>query len=506
MKALAVLRVSTTSQQIDDQREELYAYIKDMGYDEIVSVEAIGASAVKLDAKYMEMAEKIKSTILDGGIDAVCVWEISRLGRNEVILMDFKEFFIKNKVQFISKNPSLKLLNDDGSVNAGTELAFSLFATMAKQEAQENKARFKRAKSAMMSKGLYVGGNVIKFGYKVQNKTFVEDEEQGKIVRTMFQLYSTGEYSTYTLEKELKDRGMNVSGNKIGKMLRSRAYVGDEVGENGMHYPQIISNELWDKCEEVRKKNFIDMKRGERQSIGAKIVKCYKCGATCTSSSKYYVCCRGEHHGECSNRFRLKKSVADELLERVAQECHLQYLMHLSETEVESYKETIKVLEEKLQVKTNMLLGFDEKKARIVESYMDGLIDREKRDLRLAKVEDDIRVHRDAINSLQERIAAITSLIENHNKSIEEGFDSALDELDLSDLYVVVHMHIKSLTAKPISYGHRDPRTKKENAVEIVITTMTGNKHKFLYFPRYYEKHNLYVWNGKRWVGDRFGK
>ena len=161
MKAIAVLRVSTQSQQIDDQREELYEYIKSMGYDEIIPVEAIGASAVKLDAKYMEMAEKIKATILDGGIDAVCVWEISRLGRNEVILMDFKEFFIKNKVQFISKNPSLKLLNDDGSVNAGTELAFSLFATMAKQEAAENKARFKRAKSAMSSKGQYLGGHSI---------------------------------------------------------------------------------------------------------------------------------------------------------------------------------------------------------------------------------------------------------------------------------------------------------------------------------------------------------
>ena len=502
MKALAVLRVSTTSQQIEDQKEELYAYIKSMGYDEIEPVEAIGASAIKLDEKYLAMADSIKEKILEGGIDAVAVWEISRLGRNEVILMGFKEFFIENKVQFICKNPSLKLLNDDGSVNGGTELAFSLFATLSKQEMQEKKARFKRAKTAMASRGQFIGGNTRKYGYKVVDGFFVEDEEEGKVVRQVFQLYSTGDYSTYTLSKELADRGVEISDNKICKMIRDRAYLGEETSQSGMHYPPIISNELFEKVEQVRNGNKIEMKRGERLVLGAKLVKCYKCGATCTSNSKHFVCSRHSHRGPCDNGFAIRQDVVNDLLWRTASTIHLQYLIDLSENEKEEYKKTLELLKEKLGVRQEKLRQEKDKKSRAAEMYVEGLIDKKKLSQRLQKIEDDILVHQQEINSLEERIWAIERMLEKEKKSIEEGFDSALDELDLADRFEVIHKHIKSLTAKPVSYGKRDPRTTRPNGVEIVITTILGSTEKFMYFPKYYQGHNLYIWNGKKWCED----
>ena len=502
MKALAVLRVSTTSQQIDDQREELYAYIKSMGYDEIEPVEAIGASAVKLDKKYMEMANKIKATIIEGGIDAVCVWEISRLGRNEVILMDFKEFFIKHKVQFICKNPSLRLLNDDGSVNSGTELAFSLFATMAKQEASENKVRFKRAKSAMMKRGQYVGGNIIKFGYKIEDTYYVIDEEDSKIVREIFDLYSTGQYSIYTLSKELSERGMPVTASLVQKTIGCRAYIGDEVGEYGLHYPPIISKELFEKCEKVRESNKIDMKRGERVVLGAKLVKCYRCGGTCTSNSRHYVCAKHFHHGPCDNGFALRQCVADELLFKEASTFHLQYLIDMNQNKDEEYRKELELTQAKLSATELKMDECQSKKDRIAENYEDGLISKEKRDTRLSKVEDDMRAHQGVIAALQDRIRAISRLLEKKEEVDDvEVFMAALDTMDAEDAYDIVHKHIVSLTAEPQSFGKRDPRTHRPNGVLITITSVTGYQAKYMYIPN--GKVNLYGWNGTRWVPSK---
>ena len=504
MKAIAVLRVSTVSQQIDDQKAELVRFAKDNGYDEkdLVYVEAIGASAVKLDKKYMEMAKRIKDTILEGGVDCVFAWEISRLGRNEVILMDFKEFFIKHRVQFICKNPYLKLLNEDGTVNGGTELAFSLFATMAKQEAQENKARFKRAKSAMLKKGQYIGGNIRRFGYKIVDGTFVEDEEEGRVVKMIYDLYSTGQYSTYTLSQELGERGIVADDRKIAKILSSVAYVGDEVSESGMHYPPIISRELFEKCRVIREGNKLQMKRGERIVLGAKLVKSPVCGATCTSNSRHYVCCQ-HYRGGCPNGFALRQEVVHDLLWRIAHMLHLEYLMNLDENKKEEYKKELEVVDKKLVEAERKMGDFTAKKERIVESYMDGLIDKKNRDLRLSKLQDDVRVHQEVISSLQAKRRAIAGMLEGSKKDTVESFLASLENMDTESMFDIIHQHIESLTATSISYGERDKRTHRPNAVLITVTSVYGHDYKYLYFPKYYKKHNLYIHNGKEWVGDR---
>ena len=504
MKALAVLRVSTSGQQIDDQREELYAYIKSMGYDEIVPVEAIGASAVKLDAKYMEMAKKIKETILEGGIDAVCVWEISRLGRNEAILMDFKEFFIKNKVQFICKTPSLKLLNDDGSVNGGTEIAFSLFSTMAKQEAQENKARFHRAKSAMAKVGKYVGGNTIRYGYYVDEQGYFKElPEEGSVVRQVYELYATGKYSSYTLSAELDTRGITISPYKIAAIISCPAYIGDEISKSGMHYPPIISKELFEEVKKVREKNKIDMKK-KGISLGAKLIKCYKCGAVYSSNTRHYACCRSGKHN-CDNNLKLNMEIADALLWKIASIEHFEHITNLTADKEKEYKKEIELLQQKARALDEKVEKCGVKQARIAESYIDGLIDRENRDLRLLKVKDEESAHLAAKAALQERIDAIAGLLEGIDKDedyINALADAAVIDYTDEEKFDIIHKHIISLIPEPMSYGKRDPRTHKPNAVHITITTALGNVSEYLYFPKFYEKHKLYVLSRGRWMPD----
>lgn len=496
MKAIAVLRVSTENQQIDDQRDELFDFIKSQGYDDIIPIEAIGASAVKLNDRYMYMIQRIKDTIsADKDVNAVFVWHLNRLGRNDVVLMGMKEFFIKNHIQFICKNPYLKLLNEDGSVNSGMELAFSLFATMSKQEVDERSAKFKRAKTSMSRKGKYIGGHTIKYGYAVdENGFFVENEEESNVVRTLFDLYSTEKYSTYTLAKEMQERGFDVTDNMINKTLRCRAYIGEETSESGMHYPAIISKELFDRCEEVRKSNKIVMKRTEVVHLGAKLIKCPECGATCTSNSKHYVCCRHTHHGQCSNGFALRREVADELLYRFAYGLHLMYLMNVNEGKMDEYQKELDVLNEKLSATQKKIDDYSTKKQRIIDTYLEGFIDKKNRDLRLSKLEDEVSFQSSYKNQLEGKKRAITRLLETDETDTVENFMKAAESMDAVDKYDIIHRHISGLTARQVSYGRRDPRTSRPNAVLIEITSVSGNTSKHMYFPKGYQGHNLYTW------------
>lgn len=502
-KILVLIRTSTDAQSIQDQHREMEEFCISEGWtkEQIIWVEEQGASAAKVDDVYRAMIDKAKAYVeADKDIKCFAVWHLNRLARTEEVWVEVKSFFVQHKVQILVKNPYLKLLTPSGEVDQGIELAMGLLAILSKQDQAERKEKFKRAKTAMAKRGQFIGGNTRKYGYKVVDGYFVEDEVEGPIVRQVFQLYSTGDYSTYSLSKELADNGIEISDNKIGKIIRCRAYYGEESSTSGMHYPPIISKELFDKVEGIREGNKIDMKRGERIVLGAKIVKCYVCGATCTSNSRHFVCSKHSHHGPCDNGFAIRQDVVNDLLWRVASAVHMSYLIEVDENKEREYRHTISVLEGKIELRKTKIANDEEKKVRLAEVYVRGLIDAEQLATRQKRIEDDIKDSQQVINLLSERIAVLNGLLDSKDNSIDENL--ILDEMDMVNRYEVIHKHIKSLTGKPISYGDRDPRCSRPNGVEIEVTTILGSVWKYMYFPKYYKKHNLYVWNGRRLVGD----
>ena len=515
-KVLIFVRSSTEKQEIEDQKKEMQDFVKSMGYSDrdVVCLEDKGASAIKLNDKYLNMVDVLKEYIKEGSIECCAVWHMNRLGRNDEVLIELKNLFIKHKIQFICKNPSIVLLNPDGSVNEGAELAFGLFATMVKQDMREKKAKFKRAKSAMAKKGQWVGGRTLKFGYKVdENQFFVEDENDGAIVKLAFQLYSTGEYSAERLAKELTDRGyirndgLPINEPFLVRMLASESYTGAPDEKNNMRiYPPLISNELFLKCREVANSNKLEIRGGDRIVLGAKILKCPVCGSTYTSNSRHFMCTAGPHK-DC-DKLSIRQVVIDEICWRVAFSLHLDYLIDLNKESVERYTEEIKVLEQKISTYTVKINEGDAKKQRIIDTYLEGFMDKKTRDLRLEKVNSDTQIYQREINSLQEQIGAIKGLIGNIDKDLNElDMLNALDiveeaEKDKRAKYDIIHKHILKITPERIQFGKKDKRVTKDNAVLLTVYTVSGKILKFIFVPKKYQKHNLYVWNGKEWVAD----
>lgn len=250
-KVIILVRTSTTKQEVETQKKELLEYAKSDCYskDDIIIIEGVGASAIKLNDVYLNEMQELYHTIENNPIETIYAWEISRIGRNEEILMRFKNYLIERKIQLVIKNPSLRLLNSDGSVNNGVELAFSLFATMAVQEMKIKKERFARAKERNKAEGKYNGGN-IKLGYKLDDtKHFIIDEDKAKIVRDIFKWYVDG-MSLKKIFERLVEMGIyksllnfNTGGKRVGILLKDKAYIGE-------NFPPIVDEDTFNKTQD----------------------------------------------------------------------------------------------------------------------------------------------------------------------------------------------------------------------------------------------------------------
>ena len=513
-KVLIMIRTSSEGQSIEDQHNEMLDFVKSKGYNEedCVWIEEQGASAAKMDDRYKSQIQAIKDAIeKDGDIDCFACWHLNRAFRTEDAYLDIKNFLVPRKIQFLVKNPNLKLLNDDGSIDNGMELAMGLFAILNKQDGEERKAKFKRAKTANAKKGKYNGGHKHRYGYTIdENNFYIINEPEAKIIRLLFELYSTNKYTAVSLQKELKERGIVLDKQKIINILSSDAYCGRTQKKwNDRVYPAIISEELFDSCEAIRKNNKLITRKGNKLCLGAKLIKC-DCGGTFTSNAKAYACCRHSIRKVCDNTITLKKSVIESLLWRVASTLHLEYLMNDNKNKIEECRNEIAVIDTKIETAQANILKIDNKKNRVAELYIDGLIDSENKTHRLAKIQEEYQRLTNELKALNEAKDRLLWLVKNMEDGDDvEAFMTALDVLEedekkIEQQYNIIHTYINEVNCKREWYGEdRDMRASKENGIHIYIHTLfEKTTWEFMYVPNGYKGTKLFVWNGSEYISD----
>ena len=489
-----MVRASTEAQKIEDQHNEMVRFCNDEGYDELVFVEDKGASAIKLNDQYRLMIEQVKEEIeKDPDIRCFAVWELSRAFRNEGVYYEVKSFLLERGIQFLCKNPYLKLLNSDGSLNTGMEIAMSLLATLAKQEMELKKERFKRARAAKKAQGKFTGRGAVKLGYKVDKDGYVLiNEDTAPFVRMVFDMYSTGRYSVRTLYEELSERGYDISYHTVNKIVADRTYIDGP-------YPQMVSQELWDRCEQVRKSNFISIPKGRRHCFGSGIFICSSCGRSMIAEGAQYRCW---HHNKysapphCDNGLTIRVENLDGLLWWVASKEEILYRMKVDKDRKSEVEKELEVLKQKLAAVEKRMQKIDEKKERIIDSFMDGVIDKEQRDLRLFKTNEEGKRYKDTILGYNEKIEGFLALLQGNNEVHPEldrlirVYEGVFKESDLKIMSEIVKKHIKRVMASPMWFGRdRDIRSERENAQLITIETVFSGVKKFIYVARKYKGH-----------------
>ena len=496
-KVIALVRTSTVAQEVETQKSELVEFIKGDGVSEenIIIVGGSGASAIKVDEQYKKNLATVYKLIEGGNIAAVYAWGVDRIGRNEEILMEFKNRLIKNNIQLVIKNPSLRLLENDGNVNKGVELAFSLFATMAKQEMETKKARFERAKKRNAASGKYNGGK-IHFGYcKGADGKITENPEEKELVKLIFNLYESGEYSTTKLAEELNNRGYKMRGKNISlhfvtNMLKSTAFIGwTEWKGVKRTYPQIISKTQFNSVQKRLAANHKGdiTKQTKHIHLAGKLIVCPTCGRHWFATNRSYTCIGHKYYGKdlvgfepCPNGESISCEWVDVAAWYVAKSIEIDYIYNFTEEKAQQAQKQIEINTQKISTLRAQIRGVDAKKQRIADSYINELITAEERNNRIANIKQEVADYNTQILGLQEE----NKKLEQIAQFDAEGTLIHLGRLPISGIYEdaeraykICHKHIKNIVIKPFVY---QGKTQKM----ITINTVLGQQNNILYVAK----------------------
>lgn len=297
MKNAAILaRVSREQQKIDSQIQDLVNDIAKYQYslsnDNIFQEQITGMDSFEREER--ESLKRLKEAIESkSNIDAVFIWELTRLSRNPYYLINELSWFNQHQIPiFIHK---MSMWTRDPNTNEEnlnvTNIIFSI-ATYGQQEWFAIKERMKRGRDYKASKGLFVGH--LADGYCVTlvdgEKHIAIDEIRADIVRKIFNLYvndgkTQDEISAllnnesiptayaYRAEKNINNpkfkqdylfRKSQVrmpksaivwTGSAIGQLLKCEWYIGKRK-YNGITYscPQIVSEEIFKLAQAKMKK------------------------------------------------------------------------------------------------------------------------------------------------------------------------------------------------------------------------------------------------------------
>ena len=226
----------------------------------------------------------------EDAFDLIITKEISRFARNTLDSIQFTRQLLGCGVGVFFQNDNINTFDED------SELRLSIMSSIAQDELRKLSSRVKFGHQQAIRNNVVLGNSRI-FGYRKENRRLVIDEEQTPMVRELFELYATDQYSMKQIEALFWERGYrNLNGKKIAHTTMSNMisnpkykgyYVGNKVkvvdmftkkqkflppeewvmfkDETGEIVPAIVSEELWDQANAILRRRSDDVKN--RQGV-----------------------------------------------------------------------------------------------------------------------------------------------------------------------------------------------------------------------------------------------
>jgi len=274
--------------------------IVDRYYDEGVT----GTAASKRP-EFMRMLDDAKQH----KFDLIVTREVCRFARNTVDALSITRMLQNLGIEVYFIQDGIWTMSGDG------ELRLSIMATLAQEESRKVSERVRAGLAISRKNGILHGsGNIL--GYDRKDSTYVINPEQAYSVRKIFELYAQG-LGYQKICNELTRLGCkNASGKvdwtveRIGRVLRNATYKGyicynkshrnnyleqkriahkeEEYVYKKGNFEPIVSEELWNQCEEIRLRkttvfrdengNTSKFGRREPQSVWSNLLRC-SCGS-----------------------------------------------------------------------------------------------------------------------------------------------------------------------------------------------------------------------------------
>ncbi len=271
-------RVSTTREEQEGSIEHQISFFTEMiqnnhnwtfipGY-----VDRIRGESASNRENFMRMIEDGKND----KFDLILTKEVSRFARNTIDSLTYTRELLRCGVGVFFQNDGICTIDTD------SELRLTIMSSIAADEVRKLSERVHWGQKRSIENGRVMGNNRM-YGYHKSDCKLVIDEAEAEMVRLIYQLYATGDYSTRKIEKILYERGFRSrSGTKIfhgviSGIIQNPKYKGYYCGnkvrivdyrtkqqkflpeedwiiykdETGEVVPAIVSEELWDKANAV---------------------------------------------------------------------------------------------------------------------------------------------------------------------------------------------------------------------------------------------------------------
>ncbi len=266
--------------------------------------EGLSGMTTKKRENFHRMIEDGKA----GHFDLIITKEITRFARNTLDSIQYTRELLSSGVGVFFQNDNINTFDED------SELRLTIMSGIAQDELRKLSSRVKFGHQQAIKNSVVLGNSRI-FGYVKKDKRLIIDETEAPMVRELFELYATDNYSMKQLENLFWEKGYrNHNGKKLAHttmsgMISNPKYKGYYVGnkvrivdmftkkqkflppeewvmfkdETGEIVPAIVTEEIWEQANAVLTKRSADVKRRQNQCNHNNLLTgklfCTHCGA-----------------------------------------------------------------------------------------------------------------------------------------------------------------------------------------------------------------------------------
>lgn len=510
-------RVSTTKEEQENSIENQITFFTDFiknnknwtyveGYVDRVR----GEHAVNR-ANFMRMIEDGKA----GVFDLVLTKEVSRFARNTIDSLTYTRELLRAGVGVFFQNDNICTIDTD------SELRLTIMSSIAADEVRKLSERVRWGHKRAIESGNVMGNNRI-FGYDKKDCKLVINESEAEMVRLIFEEYATGKYSVRKIEDILYNKGYRgrngtrIHHNTISGIIQNPKYKGYYCGnkvkiidyrtkeqrflpeeewvmykdETGEVVPAIVSEELWDKCNEIFRARSAVVKSRER-SLKDKSVFTGK--IFCAADDKPYwrtsysnSVSKGKpiYQWICSEkrRFGAKACASFSILESDLYEMLSGHFKDISEN-IEDYVDTFLRIYREADTSSNTQKELDSLRARLAKekAKREKLLDAYTEEL-ITKAE--FKERNDASNIT---ISELEEDIFNIEKKATESDDFVRELEKIEKYFKEMYSPDRDMTREEVDemvltiIDRINVIPRNENSMKLEIKLKTGASHDFTY-------------------------
>ena len=350
-QAFALVRVSTTEQDTNSQKESLRKIANDFGYqiDDKDIFEEKKSGYDEDDSQDRVSILKLEEQILLRKPDAIFVWELSRLTRRAIKVQRYIDrLSVTPKIPMYFADYDVWTLDTKTKKPIDNNIMMLVGgAKSVELERERIKARTARGRNAKAEKGYFVGhlADGYTWEYRDGEKVIILDAERADLIRNIYKMYVEQGYSAGMIrdvlnadiennpptnryrkknselfrgyKEEYKDRSGNLFSREdllwtdagVGQILRDEWYKGTRY-YHGKPYqvPAIVDEELWEQAQKKLESNRFITKTTKRKYLLTGRLYCGNCGRKLYGhgdgySNMYY--CSSQEYGK-SNKCGLR--------------------------------------------------------------------------------------------------------------------------------------------------------------------------------------------------------